>query len=182
MRATVSYAGMKLIRPELLAQCRDPVVLLALGFGSGVMKRAPGTFGTLAGLPFLWLLSALSPLQAALVILATAVVGVWICGHASRILQLDDPGCVVWDEMVGLWITLWALPLTGTSLVAGFLLFRLFDIAKPWPISWFDRNLKGGLGIMVDDLVAGLFAALLLRLLLVWLGEIPEWFFVLPGY
>ena len=166
---------MKLIRRELLPYCRDPITLLALGFGTGVMKSAPGTFGTVAGLPFLWALVVLTPLQSALVISLAAIAGIWICGHASKKLQLDDPGCVVWDEMVGLWITLWALPLTGVSLLLGFLLFRAFDIVKPWPISWFDRNVKGGLGIMVDDLIAGLFAAFVLRLLLVWMGEIPTW-------
>ncbi|MEL0084043.1 MAG: phosphatidylglycerophosphatase A [Gammaproteobacteria bacterium] len=160
---------MQLIRRDLLAHCRDPVVLLALGFGSGLARRAPGTFGTLAGLPFLPLFALMGIAGDALVLVIAALAGIYICGHASRAIGVEDPGCVVWDEMVGLWVTLFALPLSVTTVVGGFLLFRLFDIFKPWPVSWCDRNLKGGLGIMVDDLLAGVMAALVLRLLL-WLG------------
>lgn len=168
----------KLIRAELIPFCRDPVNFLALGFGTGLSRRAPGTVGTMAGLPFLPLFGLMAPLWAALIVLIAALLGVLICGHASQSMGLEDPGCVVWDEMVGLWLTLYALPLTATSIIAGFLLFRLFDIAKPWPISWCDRNVKGGLGIMVDDLLAGALAALTLRILL-WLGgQIPEPFFI----
>lgn len=167
-----------LIRRELLGYCRDPVNWLALGFGSGLARRAPGTFGTLAALPLLPLFSWMVLSWSGLVLLATALAGIFICGHAARSMKLDDPGCVVWDEMVGLWLTLFALPLDPVSIVGGFLLFRLFDIVKPWPISWCDRNIKGGAGIMVDDLVAGLLAALVLRAIL-WLnGSIPHILFL----
>ena len=167
-----------LIRRELLGYCRDPVNLLALGFGSGLARRAPGTFGTLAALPFLPLFSWIALPWSGLVLLALALIGIGVCGHAARSMKLDDPGCVVWDEMVGLWLTLFALPLNLVSIVGGFLLFRLFDIAKPWPISWCDRNIKGGTGIMVDDLVAGLLAALLLRVILWVSGLIPQILFL----
>lgn len=167
-----------LIRRELLGYCRDPVNWLALGFGSGLARRAPGTFGTLAALPLLPLFSWMVLPWSGLVLVATALAGIFICGHAARSMKLDDPGCVVWDEMVGLWLTLFALPLDPVSIVGGFLLFRLFDIVKPWPISWCDRNIKGGAGIMVDDLVAGLLAALVLRVIL-WLnGSIPHILFL----
>jgi len=167
-----------LIRRELLGYCRDPVNWLALGFGSGLARRAPGTFGTLAALPLLPLFSWMALPWSGLVLLATALVGIFICGHAARSMKLDDPGCVVWDEMVGLWLTLFALPLDPVSIVGGFLLFRLFDIVKPWPISWCDRNIKEGAGIMVDDLVAGVLAALVLRVIL-WLnGSIPHILFL----
>ncbi len=169
---------MQLIRRDLLKFCRDPVNLLALGLGSGLARRAPGTFGTLAGLPFLPVFGLIGLPGALLLLLLTAVVGVFICAHASRVMGLDDPGCIVWDEMVGLWVTLFALPLSLPVVIGGFVLFRLFDIFKPWPISWCDRHIKGGLGIMVDDLLAGLCAAGVLRVLL-WMGDqIPQIGFV----
>jgi len=169
---------MSLIRRDLLPYCHDPVNLLALGLGSGLARRAPGTFGTLAALPFLPLFSMIGLPWSTLLLLVSALAGVAICGHAARSMALNDPGCVVWDEMVGLWLTLFALPLNVWSIIGGFLLFRLFDIAKPWPISWFDQNIKGGAGIMVDDLVAGLFAALALRITLWMTGAIPQILFL----
>lgn len=155
-------------KPDL----RDPLQLLAFGFGSGLAPKAPGTFGSLAALlffPFLALLSV--PAYCAVLVLAS-LAGIAICGHAARALGVHDDGRIVWDEFAGQWITL--LPLVpvlhwGVAelvwLVAGFTLFRLFDIAKPWPIGYLDRKVHGGLGIMVDDLLAGIFAALVLALL-----------------
>lgn len=175
----VTTISSELIRRDLLPFCRDPINLLALGFGSGLARRAPGTFGTLAAVPFLLLFVYSGLPLAALLLLVAAVAGVFICGHASRSMGLDDPGCIVWDEMVGLWLTLYAMPLTLTSVVGGFALFRLFDIAKPWPINWCDRNVKGGLGIMVDDLLAGIIAALSLRLVLWLSGQIPHFFYAI---
>ncbi|RLA10232.1 MAG: phosphatidylglycerophosphatase A [Gammaproteobacteria bacterium] len=169
---------MPLIRHDLMPFCRDPINLLALGFGSGLARRAPGTFGTLAGIPFLPLFGLMTLPWASSLLLVAVLAGVLICGHASRSMGLEDPGCVVWDEMVGLWVTLYALPLTFSAVVGGFLLFRLFDILKPWPISWCDRTVKGGLGIMVDDLLAGLFAGLLLRVLLWVTGQVPQILFL----
>lgn len=155
-------------KPDL----RDPLQLLAFGFGSGLAPRAPGTFGSLAALLLFPLLALLTPLAYVAVVVVAAVAGIAICGHAARALDVHDDGRIVWDEFAGQWIAL--LPLVPVLhwdvagllwLLAGFGLFRLFDIAKPWPIGYLDSKVHGGLGIMIDDLVAGVFAALVLVLL-----------------
>ncbi|QSA97460.1 phosphatidylglycerophosphatase A [Methylococcus sp. EFPC2] len=144
---------------------RNPICFLAFGFGSGLAPKAPGTFGTLAAVPFYLLASGL-PLQAylALVILAF-VAGVWLCGRCEKIIGAEDHSGIVWDEFVGLFVTYIAAPVTPAYVVAGFCLFRLFDVWKPWPIAWFDRRVHGGLGIMLDDVLAGIYAALGLAVL-----------------
>ena len=137
---------------------QNPVQFLAFGFGSGLSPRAPGTAGTLVAIPLYWLVSTWSlPLYSAF-ILVTALAGIWICGQASKQLGVHDHGGIVWDEFVGYWITMWALPSDWLWIVAGFVVFRIFDIVKPWPISVLDRKVGGGLGIMIDDVVAGLMA------------------------
>ncbi|MDQ2068542.1 phosphatidylglycerophosphatase A family protein [Natronospira bacteriovora] len=142
----------------------DPVHFLAFGFGLGLSRRAPGTVGTLAALPFI-LLSAAWPLWAQLLlVLLVTVGGIAICGISARRLQSHDHPGIVWDEIAGWMITMLVVPVTLTTLIAGFLLFRLFDILKPWPISWLDRHLHGGAGIMMDDVLAGVMAAVLLYL------------------
>ncbi len=144
----------------------NPVCLLAFGFGSGLAPKAPGTFGTLAAIP-LYLLAANLPLPAYLVLtLLMFLAGVWLCGRCGQILGIGDHGGIVWDEFVGLFITLAGAPASAVAVVAGFVLFRVFDIFKPWPISYLDCNVHGGLGIMLDDAVAGLFAGLALFALL----------------
>jgi phosphatidylglycerophosphatase A len=140
---------------------------LALGFGSGLAPKAPGTFGTLAALPLVWLLAMLPLGWSASVIVAGAVLGVYLCDLVSRDIGADDHGAIVWDEIIGFAITLWAVPFTLGNVLLAFALFRLLDIAKPWPIRWFDRNIHGGLGVMLDDIVAGVLACLLLHS--VWL-------------
>jgi phosphatidylglycerophosphatase A len=145
---------------------RSPVQFLAFGFGSGLAPKAPGTFGTLAAVPLYWLVSDLGlPLYTAF-ILVTAAVGIWICEAASRQLGVHDHPGIVWDEFVGYWITLWALPADWTWMVAGFVVFRIFDIAKPWPIGMLDKRVRGGFGIMVDDVIAGVMACATLHLAL----------------
>lgn len=137
---------------------RNPVHLLALGFGSGLARQAPGTWGTLAGVP-LYLL--LAPLPVTAYIAASAVLfilGVWICGRAADDLGAHDHRSIVFDEMVGFLVTMVGIPVSWEWILAGFMLFRLFDIIKPWPISMLDRRVKGGLGIMLDDVAAGLAA------------------------
>ena len=137
---------------------RSPTLMLAFGFGSGLSKYAPGTLGTIAAFPLWWLLTQLSqPLYLGLVLVA-AIVGVSICGRAAEQLGVHDHGGIVWDEFVGLWVAMAFLPVSPVSLVLGFSLFRFFDIVKPWPISWLDKNISGGLGIMIDDIAAGLAA------------------------
>jgi phosphatidylglycerophosphatase A len=145
---------------------RHPVQLLAFGFGSGLFPKAPGTAGTLMAIP-LYLLAAQWGLWQYTVLLAVAaLLGVWICGAASRQLQVHDHPGIVWDEFVGFGITMWALPPDWVWIVAGFVVFRLYDIAKPWPISVLDKKLGGGFGIMADDMLAGVLACLTLHIAL----------------
>lgn len=149
--------------PSLRELLADPVLLLAFGFGSGLSPWAPGTAGTMAAAA-IWL--ALPPLSfplALLLICAAAAAGVWICGRsAARLGGGDHPG-IVWDEFAGCWITLALVPAGWQWALAGLLLFRLLDILKPWPIKQLDRNIGGGLGIMLDDVVAGIMAALCMQ-------------------
>lgn len=152
-----------------LDHLKQPVHALGLGFGSGLAPVAPGTFGTLAALPLYWFISGLSlPLYLAVVVVS-AVVGVWICEQTAQALGVHDHPAIVWDEFVGMWITLIAAPSGCLPLLIGFLLFRFFDVLKPWPISWLDKHVSGGLGIMLDDILAGLFALASLQLLSRWL-------------
>ncbi len=147
------------------AHLSNPVHFLALGFGSGLAPRAPGTFGTLAAIPLFLLVSGL-PLPAYLLLtLLACVAGVWICGRAARDFGVHDHPAIVWDEIAGFLVTMIAAPAGLLWIVLGFLLFRVFDILKPWPIGWLDRRVDGGLGIMLDDIVAGVFAAVVLQVL-----------------
>ena len=144
------------------------VHLLAFGLGAGCSPRAPGTMGTLLAVGLYLPLSRL-PLSAYLAVLVVVVVaGVWICDKASRDLGVHDHPGIVWDEIAGFLLTMVAAPAGWIWILVGFGLFRLFDIWKPWPIGWLDRRVQGGLGIMLDDLVAGVFAAGGLQLLGLW--------------
>ncbi|MEM6484275.1 MAG: phosphatidylglycerophosphatase A [Pseudomonadota bacterium] len=137
---------------------RDPVQLLAFGFGSGLSPVAPGTAGTALALFFYFLAPPVSPIWHALLLVPLTVLGIWLCGSASERLGVHDHSGIVWDEFVGIWIAVWALPKTWIWLLLAFLLFRFFDVVKPWPIGWLDRTTRGGFGIMIDDIVAGVFA------------------------
>ncbi len=159
---------------------RDPVLWLAFGFGSGLAPKAPGTFGTLPGVALAWLIGMLAAslavpagyLTAAVVFLLTPI-GVFLCGRASEKLGVHDHGGIVFDEIVGVLIPFILIPVTPLNLLWGFLAFRVFDVLKPWPINWLDRHVSGGLGIMVDDLLAGVFA---LAALLILSGIFPAAF------
>jgi phosphatidylglycerophosphatase A len=154
----------------LSALFAHPANPFALGFGSGLAPWAPGTFGTLAAVPLWWLLAGF-PLPVYLAVTALVIVfGVWCCGAAADALGVHDHPGIVWDEFAGLLVTMIALPREWGWIVAGFLLFRFFDILKPWPIRWLDTRVPGGLGIMLDDLLAGVFALVLLQLARVWLA------------
>lgn len=156
--------------PQAPTPFRSPVQFLAFGFGSGLSPKAPGTVGTLAAVP-VYLLVADWPLWAySLLVLAAAVVGVWICQRASDQLQVHDHPGIVWDEFVGYWITMWAVPADWLWMAIGFTVFRVLDIAKPWPISHLDRKVKGGFGIMIDDILAGVMACAILHVALWGLG------------
>lgn len=147
------------IKPELYKlSINNPLHWIATGLGSGLSPKAPGTFGSLAAIPFFYLLQLL-PMSAYLVFVACAfLIGVWACRAASDAIGVDDHGAIVWDEFVGMWITCIALPQGFIWMVAAFITFRFFDILKPWPIRWFDRSFGGGFGIMIDDVVAGFFS------------------------
>jgi phosphatidylglycerophosphatase A len=145
---------------------KNPVHILAFGFGSGAAPKAPGTFGTIAAvIIYVLLLSHLDADTYLLVLMASAVFGIYICGKTATDIGVHDHGGIVWDEFVGLWITYLWLPQGMLWLLIGFVLFRLFDIVKPWPIGWLDRQVHGGVGIMLDDLVAGLMALVCVQVL-----------------
>lgn len=146
---------------------KNPIHALSLGFGTGLAPKAPGTFGTLVGVALYWLLCSLQ-LSLALYIAVTVlcfVVGVWICGYTAKALGVHDHPAIVWDEVVGYLITMTFAPSDWYWMLAGFLLFRLFDIWKPWPIRVIDRGVHGGFGIMLDDVLAGVYAAIGLNLI-----------------
>lgn len=142
---------------------RNPVHFLALGFGSGCAPWMPGTFGTLAAIPLYWLLQHL-PLPGYLALTGAAfAIGVWLCERTAHDLGVHDHPAIVWDEIVGYFVTMTVAPPGWLWILAGFLLFRIFDIAKPWPIKTVDRRVGGGFGIMVDDVLAGIYAWLVLQ-------------------
>lgn len=140
------------------------VLWLAQGFGTGRAPRAPGTVGTLPGIGFYVLLAPLGWGGYLVATLVLFVLGVVLCDRAARLLQCDDPPSVVWDEIVGYLVTMSGTPPSPGAIVAGFIAFRVFDIWKPWPIGWLERRVPGGLGIMLDDLLAGLMAGTVLHL------------------
>jgi len=142
----------------------DPVHLLAFGFGLGLAPVAPGTVGTLLGVAIAWLALDLGLIAQLGLAAAMVAAGIWICGNSARRLGQHDPGGIVWDEISAMYITLLAAPPTITAWILAFVLFRAFDIVKPWPIRDLDHRMAGGLGIMLDDLVAALYAAILLVL------------------
>jgi phosphatidylglycerophosphatase A len=149
---------------------KNPIHLLAFGFGSGLAPKAPGTFGTLAAIPLWWLLLQGTPTWAYVAVLASGFAfGVWICEKTSQDLGVHDHSGIVFDEWIGLWLTLIWLPWGDNLahnlawLAAGFVVFRFFDILKPWPIRWLDAKVHGGFGIMIDDLIAGFFALVCLQ-------------------
>jgi phosphatidylglycerophosphatase A len=135
----------------------------AFGFGSGLAPKAPGTFGTLAAVPIYWLIQDLSwPIYATWLIVTFAL-GVYWCDRSSKQLGVHDHGGIVWDEFVGYWITMFLAPAGWLWMLLGFVLFRFFDIIKPWPIGWLDRKVGGGFGIMIDDVLAGIYAFIVLQ-------------------
>jgi phosphatidylglycerophosphatase A len=142
-----------------------PIHFLAFGFGSGLAPVAPGTFGTLVGIPFFFFMVSLPMWGYLSLILAFFLFGVWLCDRSSKMLGVHDHGGIVWDEIVGYLVTMIAAPAGWEWVIVGFILFRIFDIFKPWPIAYLDRHVSGGFGIMVDDILAGVYAMLILQLL-----------------
>ncbi len=141
-------------------------MLIATGFYSGYLPKAPGTWGSLVGVLLVFLLHALSLQIYLSVVAGLFIVGSFVAGEAEKILDNRDPGVVVIDEIVGMLITMIAVPVTPLTMVLGFILFRVFDIAKPFPVNFFDQHFHGGLGIMLDDVVAGIYSLIIMQLIL----------------
>jgi phosphatidylglycerophosphatase A len=141
-------------------------VFLATGLYVGKVPLAPGTFGSLLGLPLCFLLDKIQLSAAIAAVLLIIALATWIADAAERILGRPDPGCIVIDEIAGMAVTLIGLPFNPTTVAAGFILFRILDILKPFPIRVIDKRLPGGLGIVADDVIAGIFSNFLLRILL----------------
>ncbi len=143
----------------------SPTHFLAFGFGSGLSPIAPGTFGTLVAIPIFLLMQPLALPWYLLLVALISVFGIWLCGASARMLGLHDPAGVVWDEIAGFLITMIAAPAGWKWIAIGFVLFRVFDIWKPWPINLADKKVAGGLGIMLDDIIAGFYALICLQVI-----------------
>lgn len=144
---------------------KNPIHFLAFGFGSGCSPVAPGTFGSVAAIPCYFLFMHLSSAAYAGLLLVSFIFGVWICGRSAEMLKVHDHPGIVWDEFVGMWLTLAFAPPGWLWVVIGFVLFRVFDIVKPWPIRIVDQRVSGGFGIMFDDILAAIYAIIVLQLL-----------------
>jgi len=144
---------------------KHPIHFLALGFGSGLAPKAPGTFGTLMAIPLYLLLQPLSLSYYLAVVLFVSLIGIYICDKSSSMMGVHDHPGIVWDEFAGYFVTMIAAPAGWVWVLVGFALFRFFDILKPWPIRKIDKSVKGGFGIMLDDILAGIFAAICLHLI-----------------
>lgn len=152
--------------PKLLA---NPAHLLSLGLGSGLAPFAPGTFGTLMAIPLYLLMSHLSLTLYLAISAVLFVIGIGLCGYTASAMGEHDHPSIVWDEVVGYLITMAAAPAGWLWVAIGFVLFRIFDILKPWPIRWADKKVSGGLGIMLDDVLAGVYAWIIMQILIHWL-------------
>jgi phosphatidylglycerophosphatase A len=142
---------------------RDLSWWAATWFGAGALPKAPGTWGSLAALPFAWIIqTGLGPGALIAAALVVFFLGLWVSEHTARALGHSDPGQIVIDEVAAQWLVLAVVPPSWQSYLAGFLLFRLFDVLKPWPIRRIERRLGGGFGIMADDIMAAVYAAPLL--------------------
>ncbi len=151
--------------PNLKFLLSHPTHFFSLGFGSGLAPKAPGTFGTIIGLPLFWLISSYG-FSIKLTIIATLfVLGIYCCDKTGKALGVADHGAIVWDEIVAIMLVLVFAPLTWLGWLVAFCLFRLFDIWKPFPISYFDAKLKNGFGVMFDDLLAAIYAIICVLLL-----------------
>ena len=149
---------------------KTPWQFLASGFGAGLSPIAPGTMGTLAAMPLWFLMATYLPLAGYLAVTIIAfIVGITICQRASDELGVHDHGGIVWDEFVGLWITMICAPISLPSAILGFILFRIFDVLKPWPIKFIDEKIEGGFGIMFDDVLAGIFALICMQIIFIWI-------------
>lgn len=145
---------------------RDPGHLLSFGFGSGLSPYAPGTMGTIVAIPLYLLTAYFGSLAVIISCIVICLIGVWLCQRTTQALGVQDHPAIVWDEIAGYFVTMLFVPASVLTVILGFVLFRLFDIVKPWPISVIDSRVKGGLGVMLDDILAGVFACAVLQLIL----------------
>ena len=155
---------MTISKKEILC---NPIFLLAFGFGSGFAPKAPGTAGTLLAVLIHLILVNLPPWIHGTIIFAAFFIGIWICGRTAEYLGVHDHEGIVWDELVGYWLMMFLVPSSWLWVSFGFVLFRILDIFKPWPISVVDRQVGGGLGIMLDDLLAGVMGAVCIHAIIV---------------
>ncbi len=144
----------------------NPVHLLAFGFGAGLSPRAPGTVGTVVAIPLYLLLSQFSLIIYYILLIILIIIGIYVAGKSARMLGVHDHGGIVIDEICGYLLTMALAPVSWFTIILGFILFRLFDIWKPWPIRLLDQRIHGGTGIIIDDLMAGIYALLSLQLML----------------
>ena len=142
------------------------ILLFATGFKLGNIPFAPGTIGTLIGLPLCFLLSMMDFLIAAFCVFIFVLLAIWISHRAEKILKLNDPGCIVIDEISGFMITLLGIPFSLIYSALGFFIFRVIDICKPFPIRFFEKKISGGIGIVIDDVIAGIYSNMLIRIVL----------------
>ncbi len=155
------------IQPHTLL--KDPGHLLSMGFGSGLAPIASGTFGTLAAIPIYVAAHYYSVTVFVILTLVSIVAGIYLCERTTKALGVNDHSAIVWDEFAGFFVTMLWVPMNVSTIVAGFFLFRLFDIVKPWPASYVDKKIHSGLGVMMDDVIAGLYASGVLYMMNLWL-------------
>lgn len=154
-----------------LSEIKNPIHFLALGFGSGLSPLAPGTMGTIVAVPIYLLLSFnLTQAWYAFIVLVMLAFGVWLCHQSAKELGVHDHPGIVWDEIVGYLITMFMAPAGWLWVLVGFVLFRIFDIVKPWPIKTIDRKMAGGLGIMLDDVLAAIYAWAILQIIVTYVS------------
>lgn len=138
-------------------------IALATGGYIGFIPFAPGTFGSLPGILFFFLLSSLSLLTGFFLIIAFILLSIWIAGKGEESLQANDPGCIVIDEIAGMAVTFFAIPFSLFSVIIGFIVFRFFDILKPFPVGYLEKRFSGGLGVVMDDVAAGIMSNIVLQ-------------------
>ncbi|MGP1715881.1 MAG: phosphatidylglycerophosphatase A family protein [Methylophilus sp.] len=153
------------IEPDGALLLSHPLHFLSLGLGTGLFPKAPGTAGTLLGFPLFWMLVSLPIWQQWLGLLLLFLFGIWCCAFTGRALGVSDHGAIVWDEIVAMAAILVTVPVTWAWWGVAFILFRLFDIWKPFPISWADKHVGGGFGVMLDDGLAAVMAIVVLQLM-----------------
>lgn len=168
MNATLTFKGHM---PQLnkAFMLRHPAHIFALGFGSGLLPKAPGTFGTLMAFPIFWMIAGFSIAVKLVIIAVLFALGIYFCNETGNALGVADHSSIVWDEIVGMLLVLTITPPHWAFWIVAFVLFRFFDIWKPFPIRQFDRKLKNGFGVMFDDLLAAIFAGICMFAFTVWM-------------